>query len=99
MEQLLTDHLRALANSHAAATGQSLATVAEAALGDWRFFDRIEEGRSYRVVTYTKAVRWFRRHWLACAPWPQPSVAEIQAALESSAPSLLVPTVDRAEVA
>ena len=72
MEQTLRAHLFALRDAYCAATNASASTVAQAACGDWRFFDKIgeEPAASFRVRTYDKARRWFAMRWPASAAWP-----------------------------
>ncbi|WP_018261334.1 hypothetical protein [Methylobacterium sp. WSM2598] len=72
MEQTLRDHLFALRDAYCAHTGTSSTTVAQAACGDWRFFDKVGDApaASFRIRTYDRACQWFADHWPADVPWP-----------------------------
>lgn len=72
MEQTLRDHLFALRDAYCAATGASVSTVAQAACGDWRFFDKVGEApaASFRIRTYDRARQWFFERWPTTAAWP-----------------------------
>lgn len=84
MEQELRQHLIACAALFARAAGLSLATVARRAAGDWRFFDRLEDGVGFTVGKYDEVMRWFSDHWPDSEPWPdavpRPAAAEEAAA-------------------
>jgi hypothetical protein len=73
MEAELLQNLRTLADAYATATGTKLVTVAQRALGDWRFFDRLEESEraSFTIRKYDAAVAWFADRWPSDVEWPQ----------------------------
>lgn len=72
MEAELRSNLLALAQAYAAARKLNIATVAQRALGDWRFFERLEESEraSFTIRKYDIAVRWFSEQWPEDAAWP-----------------------------
>ena len=70
IEPVLLRHLRACAASYCRARAVSLATVAQRVLGDWRFFDRAEEGKTFTARKYDEAMAWFATHWPDDTPWP-----------------------------
>lgn len=72
MEHTLRTHLLALAEAHCAAKGLSEATVARLSAGDWRFFSRIREGKTFTMRTYDTVVGWFSANWVEGAPWVNP---------------------------
>lgn len=86
METELRTHLLELANLYAKARGMELSTVAQRALGDWRFFQRLEDKAtaSFTVRKYDAAVAWFDGQWPEDAAWPEgvsrPSASEDRAA-------------------
>ncbi|GLI23458.1 hypothetical protein GGQ86_003007 [Xanthobacter flavus] len=71
MEHELRAHLRACAEAYATATGRKLTTVAKLAAGDWRFFDRIADGKTFTARTYDEIMRWFSTNWPEGTPWPR----------------------------
>lgn len=71
METELSDNLRRLLGAFILATNLSEATVARHAAGDWRFFERIACGASFRVRTYDRVIDWFSAHWPAGSVWPE----------------------------
>jgi hypothetical protein len=72
MEAELRTNLLELARRYAEAMGMEMSTVAQRALGDWRFFRRLEEGESasFTVRKYDAAVAWFDARWPTEAEWP-----------------------------
>lgn len=72
MEAELLSHLQVLAQRYVDATGHTMATVAQKALNDWRFFQRLEESEraSFTARKYDIAVGWFAENWPAAAAWP-----------------------------
>jgi hypothetical protein len=74
MEAELLANLEALASAYVSATGGkfAIATVAQRALGDWRFFERLKESdrASFTVRKYDAAVAWFDANWPETATWP-----------------------------
>lgn len=70
MENVLIDHLSRLISAYSAETGRSRTTVAKAAAGDWRFFDRLGSGSSFTIRTYDRVVSWFSGHWPVGLEWP-----------------------------
>lgn len=73
MEAELRENLITLATAYAAAKGMEMATVAQRALGDWRFFQRLEESdrASFTVRKYDAAIDWFAANWPPEAKWPE----------------------------
>lgn len=59
-----------LAETHAAATGRSVARTATLIFNDGKFFASLERGRACSVDNYLKAKAWFASHWPA-VPWPE----------------------------
>lgn len=71
MENELRTDLRTCAESYALARGLEMSTVGRRAAGDWRFFDRITEGKSFTARTYDNVMRWFASNWPPGHPWPK----------------------------
>lgn len=73
MEAELRANLLALATAYGAAMKMEMATVAQRALGDWRFFQRLQESEtaSFTVRKYDAAVRWFASRWPDDLEWPE----------------------------
>ena len=72
MESELRGHLVALAERYAQARSLELVTVARLAAGDWRFFERVNDGdSSFTVRKYDAIVAWFSANWPADLAWPQ----------------------------
>lgn len=59
-----------LAETHASATGRSVARTATLIFNDGKFFSSLESGRACSVDNYLKAKIWFSTHWPASRPWP-----------------------------
>lgn len=70
MENELKSHLNDLLNGFVRATGRSPSTVAQAATGDWRFFDRIQGG-TFTARKYDSIVAWFAANWPVAVEWPK----------------------------
>lgn len=72
METELRANLVALATAYGAAMKMEMATVAQRALGDWRFFQRLEDKdtASFTVRKYDAAVAWFSARWPEGLEWP-----------------------------
>lgn len=70
MENELKSHLNSLLNGFVLATGRSPSTVAQAATGDWRFFDRIQGG-TFTLRKYDAIVAWFSENWPTAVEWPK----------------------------
>ena len=70
MEQKLRTHLLDLGAAYCAETGYAMKTVAQKACGDFRFFDRVQNGASFTVKTYDRAVRFFWDNWPRGYEWP-----------------------------
>ena len=70
MENELKLHMRACADIFAAAASVQIATVAERAAGDWRFFDRIEHDKTFTARKYDQVMSWFSANWPEGADWP-----------------------------
>lgn len=77
MEDQLRAHLETLAAAYAKAKGLEVATVAQRALGDWRFFERLQQNdrASFTVRKYDAALGWFEQHWPADVAWPAAKAA------------------------
>ncbi len=73
MEQTLRQHLFMLRDAYCGHTGASSTTVAQAACGDWRFFEKVGDapGASFRIRTYDRARQWFSDRWPEALPWPK----------------------------
>lgn len=87
MEQTLRDHLFALRDAYCGATKASPTTVAQAACGDWRFWERVGEApaASFRIRTYDRARQWFSDRWPAGIDWPADVPRPAPAASEQAA--------------
>ncbi|WP_292038610.1 MULTISPECIES: hypothetical protein [unclassified Brevundimonas] len=70
METTLRRHLETCANDFAKATNREASTVARLSTGDWRFFDRLNEGASFTARKYDTIMAWFSVNWPSDAPWP-----------------------------
>lgn len=72
MEAELRANLHELAVRYGAARSLELSTVARQALGDWRFFQRLEDSdrASFTIRKYDAAVSWFAGRWPDDAEWP-----------------------------
>lgn len=72
MEPELRSHLLELVTLYATALKMEVSTVAQRALGDWRFFRRLDESgtASFTVRKYDAAVAWFDERWPEGVAWP-----------------------------
>lgn len=70
MERELRSNLRTCAEAYATARAIELSTVGRLAAGDWRFFDRIVDGKSFTVRKYDEVMCWFSANWPEGAEWP-----------------------------
>lgn len=70
IEPILMRHLRGCADAYCTAKAISIATVAQRVLGDWRFFDRAHEGKTFTARKYDDAMAWFSANWPEGVPWP-----------------------------
>lgn len=70
MEPELRAHLFACAEAYASAKGLELVTVARLAAGDWRFFDRLDNGKTFTARKYDDVLRWFSASWPDGLAWP-----------------------------
>ncbi|MGR7993874.1 hypothetical protein [Xanthobacter sp. ZOL 2024] len=70
MENELRYDLRSCAEAYAEARNIKISTVGRLAAGDWRFFDRIVEGKSFTARTYDEVMGWFAVNWPEDIPWP-----------------------------
>lgn len=72
MEAELRANLVTLATAYGVAMKMEMATVAQRALGDWRFFQRLEDKdtASFTIRKYDAAVAWFSARWPADTAWP-----------------------------
>lgn len=89
MESDLRRHLETCAAAFAVATEREASTVARLAAGDWRFFDRLNDGASFTARKYDCIMEWFAANWPAASPWPagvpRPDVSALPA--NDTAPS------------
>lgn len=71
MEAELRNNLTVLATLYGEAKKLELVTVARHATGDWRFFDRVSNGKaSFTAKKYDSIVGWFAANWPAGLEWP-----------------------------
>ncbi|MCC4299469.1 hypothetical protein [Aurantimonas coralicida] len=70
MENELRSNLAACFAAFSAASSLSASTIARAAAGDWRFFERIQT-RSFTARKYDEVLRWFSSNWPDSAVWPE----------------------------
>ncbi len=70
MESELRTNLRTCAEAYAGARAIELSTVGRLAAGDWRFFDRIMDGKSFTARKYDETMRWFSANWPDALAWP-----------------------------
>ena len=71
METELRSNLLACASAYAEARSVSLSTIGRLAAGDWRFFDRVEEGSTtFTARKYDEVIGWFSDRWPEETPWP-----------------------------
>ena len=70
MESELRQNLVAVSTEYCRKTDTALSTVAQAACGDWRFFDRLAKGASFTARTYDRALHWFSDRWPLGVEWP-----------------------------
>lgn len=71
MEAELRNHLIVLAQAFAVARKIELVTVARLATGDWRFFNRVQDGATFTARKYDEVLRWFAGNWPDGATWPE----------------------------
>ncbi|MCK5934472.1 MAG: hypothetical protein KAG89_20155 [Fulvimarina manganoxydans] len=62
--------LRACLDAYIARTQRKPSTIAQAAAGDWRFFDKIEGG-NFTVRKYDDVMCWFAKNWPEDLDWPE----------------------------
>lgn len=71
MEQEMRSNLRRCAEIYAAARGIGLPTVGRLAAGDWRFFDRLQDGeKTFTARKYDEVIAWFAANWPPEVEWP-----------------------------
>ena len=71
METELRSNLMACASAYAAARGLGLTTLGRLAAGDWRFFDRVENGATtFTARKYDEVMSWFSDRWPEGVDWP-----------------------------
>lgn len=70
IEPQLVQHLRICTDAYCAAKGMAVSTVAQKALGDWQFFDRVKDGKTFTARKYDEAMTWFAANWPPETPWP-----------------------------
>lgn len=83
MENELKSNLIVCFEAFTAKTKRSPSTVAQAAAGDWRFFDRLKTG-SFTARKYDLIMSWFSENWPDDLEWPE-GVARIASCEEVSA--------------
>jgi len=72
METELKSNLLACASAYADAKSVSLSTIGRLAAGDWRFFDRLDDGgKTFTVKKYDEVIGWFSDRWPDDATWPE----------------------------
>jgi hypothetical protein len=72
MRSSLTLHLLTLAAAYCDRTGTAVSTLSQRAANDWRFLDRVREGRlDFRIGTYDRVVGWLSANWPVDLPWPE----------------------------
>lgn len=71
MENQLKWNLRRCAEAYAAARNIGIPTVGRLAAGDWRFFERVEDGeKSFTARKYDEVMGWFSKNWPDQVDWP-----------------------------
>ena len=71
MEAEMRSNLIRLAQGYADARGIGLPTIGRLAAGDWRFFERIQDGaKTFTARKYDDVVAFFSVHWPGDAEWP-----------------------------
>lgn len=71
MEPLLRTHLLTLCEAFGSARGVLATTVGKLAMGDSRFFIRLEASEAtFTARTYDRLLAWFAAHWPEGAAWP-----------------------------
>jgi hypothetical protein len=63
MENELRNYLLTCASRFAEKRGFKDATVGNLAAGDWRFFERLREGKSFTARKYDEVMSWFSNNW------------------------------------
>ncbi|GGD43140.1 hypothetical protein [Aureimonas glaciei] len=62
--------LTACLDAYCARTKRKTSTVAQAAAGDWRFFDKIEGG-NFTLRKFDDVMAWFSMNWPDDLAWPE----------------------------
>lgn len=70
MEHELRNHLRQCAEAYAAARSLEIVTVARLAAKDWRFFDRLDDDKTFTIRKYDSVIQWFSANWPENTAWP-----------------------------
>lgn len=71
MQQTLLDNLRACVAAYAAAHGKSEIAVWRQCVGNDRFAKRVvEDGCTFTVAVYDRAIAWFSANWPRHKKWP-----------------------------
>lgn len=86
MESTLRRHLQTCATEFAKATEREPSTVARLATGDWRFFDRINEGASFTARKYDAIMGWFSANWPDGVAWPNETPRPLTPANDDTLP-------------
>lgn len=71
MEPTLKAHLLTTSQLYAAALGIPLSVASRRAMRDGRFFARIDEGCTFTVRVYDRAMQWFSDNWPKNTKWPR----------------------------
>ena len=87
MESTLRRHLQTCAAEFAKATEREISTVSRLAAGDWRFFDRLNDGVSFTARKYDLTMSWFSANWPEQLPWPADVPRPVAAANDPSTQS------------
>jgi hypothetical protein len=71
METTLKSHLYQCARVYAERRSIQIVTLARLAAGDWRFFERLNEGCSFTIRKYDSVMLWFATNWPDDLNWPE----------------------------
>lgn len=66
----MSNTLCTLARRYMEATGTSVSTLGQRAVGNDKFFVRIFNGGGFQSRKGDEAVLWLSQHWPADLPWP-----------------------------
>lgn len=71
MEHDLRLNLLRCGQAYAKARGISLVTVARLSAGDWRFFDRLKDEKTFTIRKYDDVMGWLSDNWPSGLAWPK----------------------------